>query len=253
MLALIRVEYLKYKRTMTQKLIMLAPLFFIVIALPQSYFMPPGYAHSWDLVLGIVYNWWPVLFLPFGTALIAGLLVNQEKRAGGWRAALIHPLSPVHLWLGKIVVMGYQLLLATVILMGAALVVGMITKAGPAPWRELLLGGMLLWATSLPLIPIQLWAAQMLGFVGNMLVGTLGFFAGVSAAASSHWAYSPWSWPIRMMCPLIGVHPNGTLLAADDPLLNSGVIPLGLALAAAVTLIVSIGGAIWFSRRGVLS
>ncbi|NLM38861.1 MAG: lantibiotic immunity ABC transporter MutE/EpiE family permease subunit [Firmicutes bacterium] len=253
MLSLFRVEHLKYKCTMTRRLMLMAPLFFIVMALPQSYFMPPDCVHSWNLVLGIVYNWWPVLFLPLGIALIAGLVVHQEKRAGGYRAALIHPISPAQLWLAKTVIMSYQLLLATVVLVGAALVSGMITKAGPVPWRKLLLGGMLLWVTSLPLIPIQLWAAEMLGFIGSMAVGTVGFAAGVWAAPAPHWIYYPWSWPIRMMCPLIGVHPNGTFLPPNDPLLNSGVIPLGLTLAVLVTIAFCLGGAFWFSRQEVLS
>ena len=163
------------------------------------------------------------------------------------------PDLSAQLWLAKTVIMSYQLLLATVVLVGAALVSGMITKAGPVPWRKLLLGGMLLWVTSLPLIPIQLWAAEMLGFIGSMAVGTVGFAAGVWAAPAPHWIYYPWSWPIRMMCPLIGVHPNGTFLPPNDPLLNSGVIPLGLTLAVLVTIAFCLGGAFWFSRQEVLS
>ena len=57
-------EFLKYKRTFTRRLILLAPVFFIIVALPQKLFMPENYLRPWQLILDLVFNWWPVVFIP---------------------------------------------------------------------------------------------------------------------------------------------------------------------------------------------
>ena len=159
--SLIKVEHLKYKRTIAKKLLLTAPLFFILVALLQSCFMPPEYAHSWSMVLALTYNWWPVLFIPWGLALLAGLVTNQEKRAGDYRAVLIHPISPTYVWLGKIVVLVYHMLLTTLVLMGTTLAFGFITATGPVPWRRFLLASNSVDHCSTQ-IPIQLWIAHTL-------------------------------------------------------------------------------------------
>ncbi len=42
--------------------------------------------------------------------------------------------------------------------------------------------------------------------------------------------FNPYSWATRLMCPLIGVHPNGIVLNQGDPLLNGDVIGIGIIL-----------------------
>lgn len=248
---IVKAEYIKYKRTFARKLIVIAPFFFVLIALPQSYFMPPEYVHSWDLVLALVYNWWPVLFVPLGLALLAGLVENQERRAGNYRGVRIHNASPTLLWGGKIIVLSAHLLVTSLMLMGVALISGILTGAGPVPWKEILFGGLILWLTSLPLVPFQLWVAHRLGLIISMVVGCLGFLGGVLAASEPSWIYVPWSWSTRLMSPLIGVHPNGTFLATTDPLRNAQVIPVGLGLALGSFIVLSLTTSLLFGRREV--
>ena len=47
-------ELLKYKRTFTRKLIVFAPLFFVLYALPQKLFMPADYLRPWQLITNLV-------------------------------------------------------------------------------------------------------------------------------------------------------------------------------------------------------
>ena len=84
-----------------------------------------------------------------------------------------------------------------------------------------------------------------------MAIGVIGFIVGVLAAGESYWVYVPWSWPTRLMCPIIGVHPNGTLLDASDPLRDFSVIPIGIVLAIIAFIIFTILTSIWFSKREV--
>ncbi|HHV94335.1 MAG TPA: lantibiotic immunity ABC transporter MutE/EpiE family permease subunit [Firmicutes bacterium] len=244
--SLTKTEHLKFKRTFTKKLLLTAPLFFLAVALLQRCFMPSEYAHSWAMVLALLYNWWPVLFVPLGSALLATLVTSQEKRAGGYRAVLIHPISPACVWVAKIAVLVYHMLLTTLVLMGTTLAFGYITATGPVPWREILAGGLLLWIAALPQISIQLWAAQAFGTFACIVLGVAGLVGGVVAAQTPYWVYLPWSWPTRLMCPLIGVHPNGTLLPPADPLRSPTAIPMGVGLAIACLVVTSLGSAVWF-------
>ena len=67
---------------MTEKLLVLLPLFFVLQALPSLWLMPAGVVRKWENVTSMVFNLWTVAFLPFGIALLAYLVDLQEKRAG---------------------------------------------------------------------------------------------------------------------------------------------------------------------------
>ncbi|OAT87129.1 lantibiotic immunity ABC transporter MutE/EpiE family permease subunit [Desulfotomaculum copahuensis] len=254
MINIIQAEYMKYKRTFTRKLIVLAPLFFTIIALPQKFLMLANhlFLRPWQLLLDQIYNIWPVIFIPLGTALFAALVQAQEKRAGNYRGLRMHNVSPVALWTGKIIVMAGHTLLATLVLMISIIISGLITAGGAVPWLKIFAGGFTIWFVSLAIIPLQLWAATWPGIVASMTLGILGLIAGVAAAPRAYWIYIPWSWPARLMCPIIGVHPNGTLLEPGSRLLDPAVILPGFAVSLAALLIFTAITAWWFNKREVL-
>jgi len=251
MINIIKSESIKYKRTFIRRLILLAPLFFVIIALLQRFFIPENYLRPWQLLIEQVYNWWPVIFIPLGTALFATLADLQEKKAGNYRNLRIRNISPSGIWIGKIVLMAYHTLLAMLVLFVSVIISGLITAGGDIPWIEIFTGGFILWFTSLPLIPLQLWASTWKGTFFSMAIGFIGLIGGVIAAPKSYWIYVPWSWPTRLMCPIIGVHPNGVPLELSDPLRNPSVIPMGVIMAIAALMIFTMITSIWFNRREV--
>lgn len=244
-------ELLKYKRTFMRKLIVLFPLFFVLYALVIKLLMPANTFRDWQLLTALVFNWWPVLFLPLGMGLFATLVAGQEKRAGNYRALRAHDTPPALLWINKIAGMAFHTLLTTLVLVVAVVVAGMLTSRGAIPWAEILAASFTCWAVSLVLIPIQLWAATWKGMFLSMGIGFVGMLAGVLGAPKPAWIAVPWSWTTRLMCPIVGVHPNGVLLNAGDPLLNASVVPLGIAVSVAAFLALTALTAIWFSRREV--
>jgi ABC-2 type transport system permease protein len=251
MINIIKSEFLKYNRTFTRKLIIFAPLFFVLYALPQKLFMPADYMRPWQLLIDMVYNWWPVIFIPLGVALFAALVDSQEKKAGNYRSLRAHNIPPSSIWIGKITAMAGHTLIAMIVLIVAIIMSGLITAGGAIPWLKIFAGGFTVWLVSLPLIPLQLWAATWKGIFFSMATGFMGLVAGVAAAANSYWVYVPWSWSTRLMCPIIGVHPNGTLLDASDPLRDSSVIPIGITLGVAAFIIFTVLTSIWFNTREV--
>lgn len=251
MIKVLKSERLKYRRTFARRVLLLSPLFFIMIAMVQTLYAPVDFVRPWELLLSLIYNWWPVIFIPLGIALFAALVALQEKKAGNYRNVRVHNLSPSVIWISKVILMAYHTLLATLMLIAVTIITGLITARGEIPWGKIFAGGLTLWITSLVVIPLQLWAATWKGTFFSMAMGLVGFFAGVLAAPESYWVYVPWSWPTRLMCPIIGVHPNGVLLEPSSPLNSASVIPIGIMLSVVVFIIFTILTAMWFNKREV--
>ena len=251
MINILQSEFLKYKRTFTRRLILLAPMFFIIVALPQKLFMPENYLRPWQLILDLVFNWWPVVFIPMGLALFAALTESQEKKAGNYRSLRVRDISPAHLWIAKVIIMGCHTLISTLVLIGATVISGLITGGGCIPWFKIFAASLTAWGVSLAIIPLQLWIATWKGTFASIAMGFLGLIAGVIAAPKSYWIYVPWSWPIRLMCPIIGVHPNGTLLESTSPLLDASVIPQGIIISIVSLIILAFITAVWFNKKEV--
>ncbi|MBF6592491.1 MAG: hypothetical protein IVW57_18425, partial [Ktedonobacterales bacterium] len=80
LLAVVRSEVLRHRRTFTRWLIVLGPLTLVLAtALPRALNPAPS---TWAFLRYSVGNWWPVLWLAFGTALLAAHAAAIEQRAG---------------------------------------------------------------------------------------------------------------------------------------------------------------------------
>lgn len=56
---------------------------------------------------------------------------------------------------------------------------------------------------------------------------------------------------MRLMSPIVGVHPNGTPLKAGDPMLSASVIPAGIAVSLAFFAVTAALTILWFAKREV--
>ena len=88
MLRLVHGELRKTKRTWLRRLVVLGPLSMLLLTLPIKLLMP-YLEFSWELHLYQCYNWWPVLFIPIGTALLATLAAAMERKTGSCRCAFL--------------------------------------------------------------------------------------------------------------------------------------------------------------------
>lgn len=78
MLNMIQSERLKYKRTFAKKLVYIAPFFFVLYAIITM----PTINSEYNYFEYTVFNWWPLIFAPLGTSLIASLSAMREKSRG---------------------------------------------------------------------------------------------------------------------------------------------------------------------------
>lgn len=243
-------ELLKYKRTFTKKLIVFIPLFFVLYSIIIKLYLPT-FSNSWKGITALVFNWWPLIFLPLGMGLFATLTALQEKKAGDYRSLLAHDTSPMAVWFHKVAAMAILSLLSALVLAGSIIICGVFSSRGDIPITQILTGCFVCWLASLVLIPIHLWAATWKGVFLNLGVAFLGMIAGVIAAPQPTWPAVPWSWATRLMCPVAGIHPNGTVLVTGSTLLDASVIPVGITLSVMMFLILTVITGVWFQRREV--
>lgn len=248
MMQVLRAELLKYRRTFMVKLVVGIPLFFAVYSLVTIYLLPMAY--NWNGILVLSFNWWPVTFLPLGYGLFAGMVAGQERKAGAYRALKAEAGAPQRIWLGKIGGMMVVSALSSLVLVAGDLVCGVLQGNVP-PVQVVAVAALLCWVTTWVLIPLMLWLATWGGMLLSLVLGIVGAAAGVLLAPTKLWLYCPWSWATRLMCSVIGVHPNGTILPQGSPLFDAGVIPVGVGVSLAVFVVLTFFTAQWFARREV--
>ncbi|WMJ15927.1 lantibiotic immunity ABC transporter MutE/EpiE family permease subunit [Geobacillus proteiniphilus] len=247
MLNMFQSEHLKYKRTFAKKLVFIAPLFFVLYAMITMPTMNST-RHYFEYT---VFNWWPLIFVPIGTALTASLSVSREKKSGNDKALRCLDISIVRLWWSKIAVIAYYMLLSTIELIVLLVLLKWFLPNSLSSATVAVFASLVIWMSSLAYIPIGLFIAERFGMAASILVSVIGLALGVVMAAQPYWLFIPWSWGMRMMCPIVGVHPNGVPLEKGNPLLDPSVIPIGLTIALVMFLLLSFLTAVWFSRKEV--
>lgn len=177
------------------------------------------------------------------TALLVALTVVREQRArdGGtrWR-----PLAPRTALTARALVLALELCAFNFVITVPLLLFGWAHGLTHAPLARLTGAWIALWLGSLLAAAVALVVtrvANMYVAVGLAIAGQIG---GVNQAESTTWMWQPWTWPVRAILPLLGIHPNGTALDPDSSIWHQNPwIPTGMAvllaagIAAAATMI----------------
>jgi ABC-2 type transport system permease protein len=247
MLNMIQSEHLKYKRTFAKKLVCIAPFFFVLYALITM----PTVQSKYNYFEYTVFNWWPLIFIPLGTALIASLSIMREKSSGNDRALRCQDISITRMWFSKIIVIAYYTLLSSIELIILLIIIKIFLPNSISSTSVVLLASLTIWITSLAYIPIALFFAERFGTVISVIVNIIGIVLGVVMAPESYWMFIPWSWGMRLMSPIVGVHPNGVPLEKESPLLDPSVISIGIPVSIVLFVLLSIVTAFWYLRKEV--
>jgi lantibiotic protection ABC transporter MutE/EpiE family permease subunit len=117
---------------------------------------------------------------------------------------------------------------------------------------QMIAASLILIIVSLWQIPFCLFLAKKFGLMTTILLNLGGgTVLNILTVSKSVWWICPYSWAARLMCPVLGILPNGTLAPYGDALLNSGVIPIGIALSIALFAVLLAVTANWFSKQEV--
>ena len=244
-------ETLKFRRTFVRWLLVLGPLVLVLYARG----IPPLAGRTrWETLLLVVGNWWSVLFVPFGVALLASLAEWQEQRSGAWRTLRAHPVDPATLYGAKLLTLVGLAGIGTLVLGAVVLVVGALWAAPGelVPWTRIGLAVGLSWLTALPLLALHLWLATATGYGWSFALALPGLLGGVLMAEHPAWLVVPWAWPIRALIPVVGGHANGLPLEAGSALWDASAAVIAVALALPVAGLLGYAGARWFAHQEVV-
>ncbi|MDO5037487.1 MAG: lantibiotic immunity ABC transporter MutE/EpiE family permease subunit [Tissierellia bacterium] len=237
-------EHLKHKGTLVRKVPLIAPL----LTLTLSFFLMPLYFTS------NAYNWWSLLLLPLSFALVSGLIYQRDEKNLGYRALFPLDIDLKRVWLAKIILgLSYMSLALALHLVGVLVLQAFLgpQATGPYPLASLLGTSAFLLGVNLWQVPLQLFLARKFGFLASLALGPLlALGPGLVLADGPLWIYSPYSWGLRGLVPLLGILPNGIPAPPGHPLASSPwVLPLLLSLGLFILLCLATGH--WFSRGEV--
>lgn len=233
MIALIRAELLKQKRTFARSLPVIAPVTAIFLAVVLMMGRTDVYAQS-------IWNWWYTLLLPAMLAMICYLNIAKEKKQHFFHLTAFET-EKKQLMAAKLLTMALQMLAANLILCAGAVLIGNVIFTSTVPLMGALAAVLVLTLTYLWEIPLYLFLSIRFGLLADMLVCLTITVSGIILSQTPVWMYAGSAIPMRLMCPLLYVLPNGLCAEAGNAMLNAGVLLPGLCLSL-----------VWFVLAGLL-
>lgn len=240
MLQIVKAEQLKMKHTFGNKLLIIAPILTMLIALVLTGGIAGAFsAGAW--------NWWYIILLPGTLAVFCYLSIKKDKKIKYYNMLTVSA-PPEKSWIGKLFCCAWGLLLSNMIVFLGTLLGGAVFGTTISAWNGFL-GAVLLSITYLWEIPLFLMLSARFGMFISIFVSVVLSVSGVvTLADTSFWWVYPASIPIRLMCPALGVQPNGLLVPEGSELLNPGVILPGILLSLIWFFALAVLSALWFQR-----
>lgn len=245
MFKIIQAENLKYKRTFLRKIVIIIPL---IIAIYASITLI-DFNNDYNYFPQNSINWWTLIFMPVSIALSSVLSSSIEKKSGNYRALKSKDISKLKMWISKNIVIGFYTLIMTIIAIFISIILYCIKRELVGNLFDIIIAYFTVWLTTLAIIPISLFLSELFGTFITMISSLIGILGTIFLSTESSWILWPWSWSIRLMCPIMKTNPNGTLLEIGDPLLDSSVIGIGILTSIIICVGLIFLTGIWFSRR----
>lgn len=243
MYEIIKAEHLKQKRTFARALPVAAPLVNLLLVLILTGGMDKAFAAG-------AWNWWYAALLPGSLAVQCYLSCAKERKSRYYNLKSL-PHAPGKLVLGKV-------LYLALCLFAANLLTFIGTLAGGAAFgtnisaRAALLAAALLSLAYLWEISLYLFLSARFGMTADIITCALLTGVGVAAMADgAYWWLCPSAIPVRLMCPALGILPNGLPVPGGSGLRSSGVILPGLILSAVWFAVCTVLLCRWFERAEV--
>jgi len=222
MKAICKAEMIKMKRSSAYLLAVAGPIFTMILCIILT--LGVG-----DLFQYGAMNWWYTMILPGVLALICASSIQRDSKIN-YYGVMSLPISKEKLWLSKIIICCAIYLGATAIMIMGTILGGALLGARVS-LSNMMIAGIVLFITFLWQIPLMLLLVQKtsmgIAVVTNMFMNILGV---AKFAPESNWFLFPFAIPSRLMCPIIGVLPNGLPVETGSSLLNTNVIIPGIAI-----------------------
>ncbi len=237
MINIIKTEFLKERRSSNSKLKFIVPIIFILFNILMVSLM--GSSDGRSLIMATAFNWYPIMILPIVLSLLVVNIVSKEKEEHIMFARSLN-LSSGRILISKNIVVIFELFIILLISSVAVYFVGKFIFGDDIEIRMLTMATFCLFIGSLPVISISFLVCKL--FNKKILIIIMNFvltFAAVLIVTTNAWNFFPWVYNLRILSPVIGVHPNGTFLEATSPLMNMSTTYFGLVLSIIVYVLIT--------------
>ena len=150
--------------------------------------------------------------------------------------------------MGKIIYMGCVILVSDMmIFVGASFGGFLLTTC--VPLGGALAAVLVLTISQLWEIPLLLFLSERFGMIVELLVCMLLTVGGIIIAPTGKWYFFISSIPMRILCPLLHILPNGTRAEEGGPLLDMGVVLPGICISIIWFIVATFLFLNWFDKR----
>lgn len=211
----LQAERLKWKRSVSNKLLVIVPAFTAVFAWIAGGFF--GYQ-------SMAFYWWYAFLLPGTIAIFCGLSHRREQRAGKYDSVLSMPVNLARFELARALVLVGKLAAAGLVLAVLVSVNNLISPATTVySLGQSAAGSLALVMASIWQVPMCLLLARKTGFLVPVAVNTaLGILLPVALGNTAFWFFCPWCWTAKLAEPLLGIALNGTYMGTTGMGTGSG-------------------------------
>lgn len=221
-------EVLKTKQTTIRKMTMLVPGICFILA---TGFCALGGAEILLLTDITIVNHWGLVWLPALVALLCGLSIKQEKKAGEFKMIFGSPVKAVFVWAAKCITIAGITLAATLILWIFISVFDLAFIHNTAKLGNVLGALLMSWLGALWQIPIYLFLAQKMSYFLLLIINCgLSITIAPIYSVKGNWWTIPWAWVLRFQAPILALHPNGIPLESNSMLLRYDGFPQAIVL-----------------------
>ena len=239
-ISIVRAEYLKTRRSMGRVLIWVFPMIVFALAFVLTLGMTNAYAES-------VWNWWYTLLLPGMLAITCYLSIMREKKTRYYNFMTLST-GKRKLMMGKIIYMGCVILVSNMIIfVGASLGGALLTTCVPIGGAAIAI--VVLTISQLWEIPFLLFLSERFGMIVELLLCLFLTVGGIIIAPTGKWYFLVSAIPMRILCPLLHILPNGIRAEEGNPLLDMGVVLPGICLSIIWFILATILFLNWFDKR----
>lgn len=226
-------ENLKTKNTIISRLVYIAPVIVILLSifLTYSYYVVDAY------------NWWYMDIIPIFIAIECTLFsaIDMKYKNTG---VLSLPLDLKKVWIAKILVIIKNLIISNLIIFLSANILPSIIPINSVikiPLLNGLLAIIVLIITFIWQIPVWLYVGQKFGmFISVILSMSLNIFFQVESI-KDFWFIIPFSYPARLMCPILKILPNGLIAVPESDTFSPQLLSLwGIGYGIIVSLVLFI-------------
>lgn len=232
-------EHLKFKRTISNKLLFIIPFITAIFAWIVGGFF--GFQYT------TIY-WWYAFLLPGAIAILCSLSHRKEDSAGKYYSVFSMPLNLSKFEMAKGVILIEKLLVAGIflaLLISISNIISPITAVYSVP--QSMVGSIAIVLASVWQIPLCLYLTRKTGlFVPIILNTILGIFLPILLGNTAIWWLVPYCWAAKLAEPLMGIELNGTF--AGNPRLSI-IVFISIVLSIFLFVILSFADAKDFSKR----